>query len=44
MASNEGPTSSGTQRTVQLKVQRRGKPAAPVSLDLGTPSGRRLPF
>jgi hypothetical protein len=42
MASNEQPTSSGTQRTVQ--VQKRGRPAAPVSLDLRTPSGRRLPF
>jgi hypothetical protein len=44
MASNEQPTSSGTQRTVHVKVQRRGKSAAPVSLDLRTPSGRRLPF
>jgi hypothetical protein len=42
MASNEQPTSAGTQRTV--KVLRRGRPAAPVSLDLRTPSGRRLPF
>jgi len=42
MASTEQPASTGTQRTV--KVQRRGRPAAPVSLDLRTPSGRRLPF
>jgi hypothetical protein len=42
MASTEQPTSAGTQRTV--KVLRRGRPAAPVSLDLRTPSGRRLPF
>ena len=32
MASNEQPASAGTKRTV--KVLRRGRPAAPVSLDL----------
>jgi hypothetical protein len=31
-----------TRRTVQ--VQRRGPKAAPVELDLRTPSGRRLPW
>jgi len=45
MASTEQPASTGTQRTRRtVQVQRRGRPAAPVGLDLRTPSGRRLPF
>ena len=44
MASTDHPGTqpASTRRTVQ--VQRQGQKAAPVELDLRSPSGRRLPW
>jgi hypothetical protein len=41
MASSTEAPSPSIRRTI--RVLRRGRPAAPVALDLRTPSGRRLP-
>jgi hypothetical protein len=44
MASSEQATGTGTGTRRTVQVQRRGRPVAPVALDLRTPSGRQLRF